>query len=99
VSPDNFGNPAILKSQDPWLSPLCLFRPSGPLTLYGEQASHDYSWFGFIGFCFLIKYLARSMPFALEFLTQRIYYDSMMAISLATDWEDQKLLSWPDFVS
>jgi hypothetical protein len=25
------------------------FWGGGPPTFYGEQASHDYSWFGFIG--------------------------------------------------
>jgi hypothetical protein len=36
---------------------------AGPPTFYGEQASHDYSWFGFIELLYLlIIKLANAMP-------------------------------------
>ena len=44
-----FGNPAIPRqARDPWLSPPPCLRKRAPHH-YSGQASHDYSWFGFIG--------------------------------------------------
>ena len=46
------------------------FWSSGPPTGYGGQASHDYSWFGFIGlFYILVINIANAMPTNNKFVT------------------------------
>ena len=54
-----------LSQRDPWLSPPAS-GADGPPTDYGGQASHDCSWFGFIGSVGFIRSLpntkASSMP-------------------------------------
>jgi hypothetical protein len=47
---------------------------SGPPTYFGGQASHDYSWFGFIGNIFII-FLAISMPKGTRFVNSLIFKD------------------------
>jgi hypothetical protein len=46
----NLGNPAIPNLGIRGFPRLRHLWSSGPPTGYGGQASHDYSWFGFIGF-------------------------------------------------
>jgi hypothetical protein len=47
--------PGYPESSGPVAFPACSIWNSGPPTNYGGQASHDYSWFGFIGNVFFKK--------------------------------------------
>jgi hypothetical protein len=57
----DFGNPAIPKFGIRGFPRLSHFGINGPPTHYGRRASHDYSWFGFIGLFFLFI-RARMVP-------------------------------------